>query len=34
MHVDHRAGDARLGQLVERMVDQRLAGHAHQRLGR
>ena len=32
MHVDHGFADAGVGELVEHMVEQRLAGHAHQRL--
>ena len=32
MHVDHGFGDAGVGELVQHMVKQRLAGHAHQRL--
>ena len=32
MHIDHRALDARLGQPVEHVIDQRLAGDLDQRL--
>ena len=31
MHVDDGLADAGLGELVEHMIEQRLAGHAHQR---
>ena len=32
MHIDDGFADAGVGELVEHMIEQRLAGHAHQRL--
>ena len=32
MHVDHGFADAGAGELVQHVIEQRLAGHAHQRL--
>ena len=32
MHVDHGLADAGAGELVQHVIEQRLAGHAHQRL--
>jgi hypothetical protein len=32
MHIDHCLGDAGAGELVQHVIEQRLAGNAHQRL--